>query len=362
MTRTRSIFSLFVAILGFFASSVHAQGTFPMPVTVWKRNLPSANGVAVGFDGAVYVASNYTLWTGDGGTRITKFASDGRQLGYLDIYGVFAGRLATDPGSGWIVGVHPDGRVFAVAPTLDRGGYLFNTRSISSYIPTATTAWNVAIGGYGYTGGAITPFSATYNDVAIVQRANQLDLLVTGYSGVTSFAVRIRMNTPSIAAAQSSPVPFAVKLLAFSSAVSGSHSPGIAVTQQGVALTTMPICIRYPCSSGVDAAVKFHVDFPETGAATPVATIAPFTSNGLTTGPNDVEFFAATGRWGIAGCGEAGAAAMTDTVVSSRYICFPISGLGLGFTPNTQDIAMSPDRRFIYMTHATAGIVIRYTN
>jgi hypothetical protein len=304
-------------------------------------------GVSTGLDGSVFVTYDNVF-----SSRIAKFAANGALLadaetpGGIDLGNI--GYLDTDV-SGWIWDVTRNGDKFLIDPNLGLNPVL-NLRQTPQ---DASSVYDLATGSRRDLSGQVTTGTATYRDVAVLNRGNQQDVFVTGRSSTGFwFVTRLRYASYQLQSA---------KVLISSSYQSDqAYAPGIAVSDQGTVLTTMPvpmgseILLCEPNSNVkgcvTDKFVAFSADFPEDGSA-PLVPFGEqrFYSRGMTTD-------AAGNFYVVPGLLDAGCTTDLTRLAADlrRYDCIPVSSADLGAT-SPKDVAISPDNNAAYITYGISG-------
>lgn len=324
-----------------------------------RLNIPV--GIATSRQGSVYIVS------AEGGTggSITAFQPDGRAVGRFGAGRVALNRITVDPVTGFVWSLLPNGTIYAIDPSTGNSGVLQIRQlqiDVSRVHDVEAAATNPSYTASDFRG-ALNPSAAFYNDLALLRRGSRTDILVTGLQGgATSFVVRIRVSGSQIESA---------RVIAASSSTTfvtlGSEDgQGLAVSPQGVALTTLPLSLDGRTGlAGYNRLFAFSVDFPEQPGAKPVALyqnvgdlISPAHVNSIDIASDEAgNFFIATGYGESPICALLGQAPILGSpvmVVTRRgeTLCLPSSGQSYG-------VGAGPDGQSVYMT-TQSGVVLRY--
>jgi hypothetical protein len=334
---TRHLRAAFVVATLMASTPAGAQETFA------RLQLPA--GVAVDLAGNVLVHSDATFTT-----VLTKFAPDGRPLGQAQLGGInvseFVGsRLATDPGSGYILLLTPAGVILQVPPDGAPSTFL-DLRPLQGQVFDGV--WDSTTARYR----SFPLAQPSYGDIAIGRPGEQvMDLFVTGTSVGFPFVMRVRLDF------QRGAVDPQVIITSSGTTAGNVNLPsGIAVNQDGWAMVTMPQRTPIGFASGL---VLFHATFPDARQdpnLVPRFIVDGFASLGMTT-DSAGNFYVASGSVGVAACGVHGSGAL---VVIPRAIdrmsCRTFGSVVL----NTTDVAVSGIDQSIYITiNGLSGAVVR---
>jgi hypothetical protein len=262
-------------------------------------------------------------------------------------------RLITDPANGLILTLRDTGQITALNPETRQQAFLLDLHATSVDMRTVWDVYERQLKDFTKTGAS----SLVYGDFAINRRQNGLDLFLTGETCDTtdgifsscvapiSYIIRVRATTGQAATVKMIVVSTIPK--SFQTTFRGSR--GIAATA-GFVLTTLPADLIGGFLVD-EALASFSTDF-EPAAGFDVTTAPKLdtfpnaaTAHGMSS--DDIgRFYLATDDNAFC-IGGAGVLIFSDTVVSNAEQCV---ALGVA-NAVTADVAVSPDRRFAYMTY-----------
>ncbi|UFP94352.1 hypothetical protein [Gloeobacter morelensis] len=302
-------------------------------------------GVATDASGGVFVSS-----CDDGcfNSIVSKFAPDGTALGAVAIGDgiTTAGQyLATDPATGAIYDLIPDGTLLAIDPNSGAITPLLNLRQLQ--IDTSSV-YDIVAGAADNFGGLILPESSIYGDLSILQSSDVTYLFVTALSAQTlPYVIRLRLQGGSVVEAK------AIVASRASTAGGVNLTRGVAVNLQKVVLTTLPI------GNGVgtfDVPVAFIADFDPMAASVETIAVSGGTdlaSSGMTADTAG-NFYIATNSVGSAALGLPGGSLV---VVSPEFLILNTFSIG-GATSTAGDVAVSSLDGTAYLTARNENAVI----
>jgi hypothetical protein len=304
--------------------------------------LSMPTGVATDTTGNVFVTSDALLTT-----LVTKFNSAGQALGSIPIGGITVGnlgRLAVDPGSGELWDLLSGGAVLRINPRTGQVQPLVDLRSM----PVDTGhVFDLASGTVGpFTG--MLPQNSIYGDIALLRRGGRLDVFISGVSVAFPFIMRIRIENGRVAAT-------VVAASRASGAGYSSGPRGVAVSPQGLVLTTLPT--RYLNEEEImDRMVAFSADYSEGQAPAPTAISREQLFSAGMDADGAGNFYIATGGIGAGLCGGGGSGAVvTVTADLKRAGCINFN-LALA---ESADVAASRGGDAVYVSLRNIGLVVR---
>lgn len=249
-------------------------------------------GVAVGRGGNVFVSHDLVFDSG-----ITRFSAGGRPELTAAFGGITVGQygaLARDPGDGRLWHLLADGRLELVDPVTLARAPVLHLRELGI---DASAFYDVATGVVTQLGGVVQPGFSQYNDLAVRVVGNQRVLLVSGISpGGFPFVVRLRLGGDQVLERR--------VILASSARTGPAQAPGdamsrgIAVSPQGLVLTTLPLLGTQLTT--YDRLFAFAADFVP-GLSVPPRLVLPqafVSSRGMAADANG-NFFVTTSAAGI---------------------------------------------------------------
>jgi hypothetical protein len=250
-------------------------------------------------------------------------------------------------GSGVLANLLPDGELLGGALA---NGTVFALANLRSINVDTSHIYDVASGKYSNFGGTITISNANFGDVA---QLGSDGFFVTGISNGLPFVMEVTINANNVYLGN--------VVAASSAALPGLQDlpRGVAVNQQGVVLTTLPINPDAP----VDVPVTFSIDSATGGITTPrvLSQITDDPSNGQPSQVNGItlasrgikadaagNFVIAPGPVGTSIEGtQSGIVEISSDLTRVRF--FPMTN---NVALNSEDVAVSPDDQFAYVTVA----------
>ncbi|MFP5288765.1 MAG: S-layer homology domain-containing protein, partial [Thermoanaerobaculia bacterium] len=277
-----------------------------------------------------------------GSLLLSKYSPAGALLGQVPFGGPSSvgalTSLATDPGSGYILGLGAPGLVWVIDPANLSVSPFFDIKSLSTDV---SSIYDVASQTTGAQAGLILPGAAqtSYGDIAISRRNGQFNLYVSGLSVAFPFILRI----PLVLNASGFMVPGTPDVILTSlasAAPTDNVARGVAINQNGWVVTTLPINVG--TAGTADFLYTFHEDrAPDKGGTFGVDHKWVFPSNAISSRGMDVDrlgkFYVATGNIGST-C-NAGLLLFPDFANGS---CFPVANQALAavdFAPSRDGIA-----------------------
>lgn len=336
-----AVASLLIASL--LVISVSTRG-LTQSVIQFVQGLFLATGVAVDLNGNVFVAS-------DSGTSevVSKFAPNGAFLGQIPIGGFtvgFQGKIATNPVTGQLFFLGENGQLFLIDPNSGAASLLVNLTAI----PIDTSdVFDIATNTRGNFGGSLglTSFFS-YGDLAVVQYQNGvIDIFVTGLSQAQAYPFVMRLRFQNGALIQAKVVASSVASMAGSFNI----APGIAVNNQGIVLTTLPIPARRPEFGNYSTPVAFNTEFDLTPDSVDDPRIVlggiDLSTKGMTADAAGNFYVAGTSVGSTLGGVAAGSGGVYvfPPTLDSVVAALPAGGL-----PGTYDVAVSPTADRVYVT------------
>lgn len=189
-----------------------------------------------------------------------------------------AGTTALQEGD--LLNLLPDGRLFAIRPSTGGAALLINLKQLISkskglLVSTVdnTDIYDVYTGARSNFGGVILPEAAqtAYNDLSVYKGSQFTDIFVSGVSSLP-FVMRLRYQNGQFHSA---------KVLAASTGTvgwiptTGDLTTPVAVNDQGVVLTTLPMPAAFPNQNfAVFTPIAFDVGFPEGSGRAPFQPFA----------------------------------------------------------------------------------------
>jgi hypothetical protein len=279
--------------------------------------------------------------------------------GPIDSLRFMGSHLDTDPVSGRIYLLSPNGDVLTIEPdTLQEIDARISIRGLDVDTAAAFDVSKASFHPFDLSPGTL------YGDIAVFRSQadnapEQLALFLTGLSNSFPFVLRLRLDSATGA------VISARVVLTSTARAPGSLSfpRGIAVNTRGMALTTLPVATADAVLDCPDAVVAFIHDFANEEIDLPqiISASDGIPSWGMTTDAND-NFYLATGGVGNMACLRSGVGALV-------FVPFPLDPFTFSLTPITvfpasvsrlQDTAVSrlPDRR-VYMTISNFNAIVR---
>ncbi|MDH3598197.1 MAG: hypothetical protein OEU26_01005 [Candidatus Tectomicrobia bacterium] len=357
--RVLVVLSLLTWLCGYDPTHTQAQ----TGQELFTNQLTMPEGLAADLQGRVVAHSS-----GASSTVLTQFTPEGAASiqapvgipGPIDSLRFMGSQLDTDPVSGRIYLLSPNGDVLAIAPdTLQE----ISTRiSIRSLDVDTSAVFDVSEDSF-------NPFNLTsetlYGDIAVFHSQvgnapEKLELFLTGLSDDFPFVLRLRLDPAAgnvlsarVVLTSTAPAPDSL-----------SFPRGIAVNTLGMALTTLPVSTVDAVIGCPDAVVAFMHDFSDDEINLPEVLSASdgIPSWGMTTDAND-NFYLATGGVNNMACLQSGVGALV-------FVPFPLEPFTFFITPITvfpasvsrpPDVAVSrlPDRR-VYMTISNFNAIISF--
>jgi hypothetical protein len=324
-------------------------------VTQFVSGLFLPTGITVDSNNNVYVVSDSGL-----SAIVSKFADNGVFLAQAPIGGIavgYQGKLTTNPATGQIFFLAPNGQVLLINPASGALTPLVDLHAIpidtSSILDIATRT----VDNFGGILGLTSFFN--YGDIAVLQRQNNiLDLFVTGTSQAQAFPFVMRLRFQNSTLVQA-------KVIASSRAsTAGSYNieSGIAVNNQGIVFTTLPIPARNSAFGNYTAPVAFGADFDLTPSTSDDPQIV---LNGIDLSTKGMTSDAA-GNFYVAGS-SVGSTIGGVTAGSGGLYVFPptldraIAAIPVGGLTGTYDAAVNPtgDRAYVTNSNSNGVVLIR---
>lgn len=333
-----------------------------MAAQLFLGNIFAPTGILVDRSGNTYLNTD----TGTGAI-LTKFSPNGSVLGQVSISSGFLditssvklAIVSSGTNNETILALRPDGLILSINP---------NTLSVQTFLDlrslniNASTVFDIATRSTVNLSGVIQTQSSTYGDIAINQSGNAIELYITGLSPAQTFpfVTRIQIQNNTIQSAN---------VLMTSRADALAISPqtprlerGIAVNNQGVVLTTLPIAIP-PSGGGTplqafDVPVGFQTSFDPTNGvsqneAPSILNNIDVYSQGMTSDASG-NFYIATNSVGSAALGVPGQGALIEI---SPNLSRVIRAEGLGLTASTfRDVAINPINQQALVTVNTFSV------
>ena len=325
---------------------------------LFTSQLTMPEGLAADLQGRIVAHSS-----GVSTTMLTQFTSNGMisaqepvgTTGPIDSLRFMGSQLDTDPVSGHIYMLSPNGDVLTIGPdTLQEIAARINVRGLN--VDTSAV--------FDVSEDSFNPFDLTsetlFGDIAVFHSQGQLELFLTGLSDGFPFVLRLRLDPAT------SDVLSARMVLVSTAPAPGSLSVprGIAVNTQGTVLTTLPVSTVDAVIDCPDAVVTFAHDFSDDAGDLPriLQDSEGIPSWGMTADANG-NFYLVTGGMGNMACLQSGVGALV-------FVPFPLEPFTFSITPITvfpasasrpQDTAVSrlSDRR-VYMTISNFNAIVRF--
>jgi hypothetical protein len=354
-----TVLSLLTCFFGYHPTHTQAQ----TGQELFTSQLTMPEGLTTDRQGRIVVHSS-----GVSTTLLTQFTPDGMELaqipvgvsGPIDSLRFMGSQLDTDPVSGRIYLLSPNGDILIMAP--DSLQEITERIRIRELNVDASAVFDLSADAFNSF--ELTP-ETLFGDIAVFHSqggnaSEQLELFLTGLSDGFPFVLWVRLD-PTTGDVLST------RVILTSTAVAPASlglPRGIAVNTQGMALTTLPVSTADAVVDCPDAVVKFTHDFSDTEGdrpqVLPVSNGIP--SWGMTTDAND-NFYLATGGVGNMACLRSGVGALV-------FVPFPLTPFTFSITPITvfpasishpQDAAVSrlPDRS-VYMTISNFNAIVRF--
>lgn len=324
--------ALFVSLLLSYAMTAKS---WAQTATLFANGFFLPTGVTVDSSGNLFVVSDKVF-----NVAVSKFAPNGALLWEIPIGGItigFQGKIATNPVTGQLFFLAPNGQILLINPVNGATVPLVNLQNI----PIDTSSiFDIASGTVGNFGGNLGLSSFfNYGDIAVLQRQNITDLFVTGTSQAQAFPfiMRLRFQNNSLVQA---------KIIAGSSAStagSSNFASGIAVNNQGTVFATLPIPTRNFILGNFNAPVAFNADFD----LTPNTSDDPdIVLNGIDLSTKGMTSDAA-GNFYVAGSSVGSTIGGIAAGSGGLYVFSPtldgvVSTIPVGGLPGTSDVAVNP--------------------
>jgi hypothetical protein len=312
-------------------------------------------GIAIDKQGNL-IASN----SDNSGPLIKKISSTGTIIQQIRS-GAFpedGGYLAVVPSSGDIWRLQTNGNLSIINPNNLSVTNIGNVKDLNVNV---NSIFDIVTGTTRDLGGLILPQAGQtyYGDIALLERGNQLDVFVSGLSvGTFPFVMRLRFQGNTLDAR--------VVIASTGTTVSGlgqtggnvNLTRGIAVNNQGIVLTTLPInssLVFY------DVPVSFSADFPEKGGTPQVklkgynkdTTYTDISSQGMTT-DNNGNFYVVTNSVGSRSLNASGGGAvivLDPDINNVLAVQAPSSNLS-----SFRDIVVNSSNKVAYVTSSENSI------
>jgi hypothetical protein len=302
-------------------------------------------------------------------TLLTQFTPDGMVVtqapvgisGPIDSLRFMGSQLDTDPVSGRIYLLSPNGDILIIGPdTLQEIAERISIRGLNV---DTSAVFDVNAGSFNSF--ELTP-ETLFGDIAVFHSqagnvAEQLKLFLTGLSDGLPFVLQLQLN-PTTGDVLSTRVILTSTTIAPDSL---SLPRGIAVNPQGTALTTLPVSTADAVIDCPDAVVTFTQNFSDTEVDLP--QVLPASSGipswGMTTDANG-NFYLATGGVGNMACLRSGVGALV-------FVPFPLAPFTFSIAPITvfpasishpQDTAVSRlSDRSVYVTIGNFNAIVQFS-
>jgi hypothetical protein len=307
------------------------------------------------------------LITNSDGSRnlvLSKFSADGsllKQAEYRTSLSGDLGYLSPVTKQGKIFQLQSDGDLIAIDPVSLSMTQYANLRQLSTDVSTIV---DIASGLIGSLGGLIVPEAPNtlYGDIAIYERGNWQDIFISGLSmGTFPFVMRLRFLSGSL---QSSKV-----LVASVATTAGdiNLTRGVAVNNQGIVLTTLPIATGRIRPQFIDVPVSFSADFPEGNGERPQERFEGqgddfsdgsnhlvIPSQGITTDSTG-NFYIVTNSIGAPGLGAPGKPSLFVVLNSDLTSVLDVQSANIG--ASYRDVAVSPDGDQAFVTSSEGKVL-----
>ncbi|MGV0027777.1 hypothetical protein [Phormidesmis priestleyi] len=330
------------------------SGRLGDPFLFANSTLPT--GIVTDREGNVFVSSENVSVGEDGiprsfGSIVTKYTSNGAQLGQIQTGGLFSPvdvvsskRFALETNSGLILSISPSGQIDLIEP---KQGIVSPWVNLTAIPVQTNQVYDIATGLTQDFTAYIQPSLSSYGDIAVFSGRDFLDIYASGIGAGQAFPfiLRLRLSQTLGNSAQ-------VIMSSFASAAPNEGSPpGIAVNSQGTVLTTLGVNNR-TTAGNFSALVAFSVNFdPQTVTDNNrplVFSNVDLSSRGMTTDAAG-NFYVATGTIGTTLGGANGSGAIISLSPNLELTGIYTQGV----VASAQDVAVSPDGQVLY---ATIGI------
>jgi hypothetical protein len=354
------VLSLFTWLCGY--NPIHTQAQPGQELFTSQLSMPE--GLTTDLQGRV-VAHSSSVST----TLLTQYTPDGMIVaqapvgisGPIDSLRFLGSQLDTDPMSGRIYLLSPNGDILIIGPdTLQEIAERIQIRGLD-----VDTSAVFDVNAESFNSFELTP-ETLFGDIAVfhAQAGNvseQLKLFLTGLSDGFPFVLQLQLD-PTTGDVLSSRVILTSTAIAPDSL---SLPRGIAVNRQGSVLTTLPVSTADAVIDCPDAVVTFTHNFSDTEVDLP--QVLPASSGipswGMTTDAND-NFYLVTGGVGNMACLRSGVGALV-------FVPFPFAPFTFSITPITvfpasishpQDTAVSRlSDRSVYVTISNFNAIVRFS-
>lgn len=308
-----------------------------------------SRGVATDPAGQFYVSHDTVA-----AIRVSRFSPAGEPAGAIDLGGFFdvqaLGRLERDPVTGEIWLLTQDGRLIALQPDLSGGRLVASLRQAGI---VATSFHDLSTGTVGTMGGVVQPQFATYGDLAIrALGGNRRQVFVTGAYAGFPFVARLVMQGDAIEDAR-------VISSSRTQSVEESGPRGVAVSPQGIVLTTLPLPntdnrITFTPTGNLDVLVAMAAGYvPGAAAGAPQVVLprqAVVSSRGMTADA-DGRFYVATSAIGVTAPGRVQSTGGALLVLPPQLDTITAIGeVEQSLISDFQDVAVDRARRRAYVT------------
>jgi hypothetical protein len=354
------VLSLLTWLCGY--NPIHTQAQPRQELFTSQLSMPE--GLTTDLQGKVVAHSS-----GASTTLLTQFTPDGMVLtqapvgisGPIDSLRFLGSQLDTDPMSGRIYLLSPNGDILIIGPdTLQEIAERIMIRGLD-----VDTSAVFDVNAESFNSFELTP-ETLFGDIAVFHSqagnvSEQLKLFLTGLSDGFPFVLQLQLD-PTTGDVLSSRVILTSTAIAPDSL---SLPRGIAVNRQGSVLTTLPVSTADAVIDCPDAVVTFTHNFSDTEVdlpqVLPASTGIP--SWGMTTDAND-NFYLVTGGVGNMACLRSGVGALV-------FVPFPLAPFTFSITPITvfpasishpQDTAVSRlSDRSVYITISNFNAIVRFS-